>query len=326
MSYSITVENLDWYKQYWVEHQKDFTWEPIFILPPWLQTWKKHFAPTTDTSVIVTKNTEKIIGFAPLLLAGDSASIIGSPNVCDYEDVITMPGEETGFFKALLDFLKQNKINTLKPGVVRPDSQITSKLLPIAAQSGAEITCEPDEVSLEKVLPATWDAYLQTLDAKQRHEVKRKLRRLEEAGKISYRFITEPASVPEFLEIFLKMFVESRADKATFLTKQAEGFFRDLTMAMAEFGLLRCGILELDKVPVASVLAFDYKDTVYLYNSGFDPSQSNLSVGILSKALLIKDCIDRGKKKFNFLKGAERYKYHLGGVEVQLQQCSIKLH
>lgn len=325
MSYNATCETIDWFKQYWIEHPDEFNWQPIFVLPPWLEVWKKHFAPTVDSAVIVVRNSDKIVGFAPLQFNENTATIIGSPNVCDFEDLIIAPGEESGFFKLLIEFLKKQNIKLLEPGVVRPDSLVASKLLPITSQNGVKAVCEPDEVSLEKELPTTFDEYLQGLDAKQRHEVKRKLRRLEEAGNISYRFITETAAVPEFLEIFLKMFVESRTDKAEFLTGQAEGFFRELALAMAEHGFLRSGILELDSKPVASVFAFDYKDTVYLYNSGFDPSRSYLSVGILSKALLIKDSIERGKKKFDFLKGAERYKYHLGGVEVQLQKCAIIL-
>lgn len=325
MNYSVTVESLDWLSKYWLEHRDELDWEPIFVLPPWLKVWRKHFAPTAEIAILVTKQSGKIIGIAPLLLNDGKASIIGSPNVCDYEDFIIKRGEENSFSHALLDFLKQKQIKILEPGVIRPDSKAMSYLLPIARQSGADITCEPDEVSLEKNLPSTWEAYLQTLDTKQRHEVRRKLRRLEEEGKITYRFVTDTTTVPEFLDIFLKMFVESREDKAHFLTPQAEGFFRDLTVTMAESGLLRGGILELDRKPVATVFAFDYKDTVYLYNSGFDPNASQLSVGILSKALLIKDTIERGKKKFDFLKGAERYKYHLGGKEIQLQKCRIVL-
>ncbi len=325
MNYSVTIESLEWLNRYWLEHRDELDWEPIFVLPSWLKVWHKHFAPTAEIVILVARRSEKIIGIAPLQLKDGTAAIIGSPNVCDYEDFVITRGEETVFSQALLDFLKQKHIQLLEPGVVRPDSKVMLSLLPVARQSGAEITCEPDEVSLEKDLPASWEEYLQSLDTKQRHEVRRKLRRLEEAGKITYRFVTDTASVPAFLEIFLKMFVESREDKADFLTPQAEGFFRDLTAAMAEFGFLRGGILELDSRPMAAVLAFDYKDTVYLYNSGFDPTQSQLSVGILSKALLIKDSIERGKKKFDFLKGAERYKYYLGGKEVQLQKCRISL-
>jgi CelD/BcsL family acetyltransferase involved in cellulose biosynthesis len=325
MNYSVTIESLEWLNKYWLEHHDELDWEPLFVLPPWLKVWHKHFAPAAEIAILVVRQSGKIIGIAPLQLKDYTAAIIGSPNVCDYEDFIITPGKETVFFQALLDFLKQKHIKMLEPGVVRPDSKVMLSLLPVARQSGAEITCEPDEVSLEKDLPANWEEYLQTLDTKQRHEVRRKLRRLEEAGKITYRFITDTASVPAFLDIFLKMFVESREDKADFLTPQAESFFRDLTATMAEFGFLRAGMLELDGRPMAAVLAFDYKDTVYLYNSGFDPTQSQLSVGILSKALLIKDSIERGKKKFDFLKGAERYKYHLGGKEVQLQKCRIAL-
>jgi CelD/BcsL family acetyltransferase involved in cellulose biosynthesis len=64
---------------------------------------------------------------------------------------------------------------------------------------------------------------------------------------------------------------------------------------------------------------------VYLYNSAYDPQYSSLSVGVLSKALNIKDSIERGKKRFDFLKGAEQYKYHLGGREVQLSSCQITI-
>ena len=325
MNYSATIESLDWLSKYWLEQRDGLGWEPIFILPPWLKVWHKHFAPTAEIAILAVKQSGKIIGIAPLLLKDGTAAIIGSPNFCDYEDFIIAQGEETAFIQALLDFLKQKHIKILEPGVVRPDSKTMLYLLPTARQSGAEVICEQDEVSLEKELPSTWEEYLQTLDSKQRHEVRRKLRRLEEEGKITYRFVTDKASVPDFLEIFLKMFVESREDKANFLTPQAEGFFRDLAISMAEFGLLRGGILELDNKPVSAVFAFDYKDTVYLYNSGFNPNASQLSVGILSKALLIKDTIERGKKKFDFLKGAERYKYHLGGKEVQLQKCRIIL-
>lgn len=325
MNYSVTVESLDWLNRYWLEHGDELDWEPIFILPPWLKVWSKYFAADSEITILVVKHPERIVGIAPLLLKNGAATIIGSPNVCDYEDFIIAEGEEEKFAQALLDFLKQRGIKLLKPGIIRPDSKIATVLLPVARKSGAEIIYQPDEVTLEKYLQPTWEGYLQTLDSKQRHEVRRKLRRFEEVGKMSYNLVPDTTSAQEFLGIFLKMFVESREDKAKFLTPQAEGFFRDLTVTMAEHGLLRGGILELDNTPMAAVLAFDYKDTVYLYNSCFDPAQSQLSVGVLSKVLLIRDSIERGKKIFNFLKGAERYKYHLGGKEIQLQNCHITL-
>ena len=94
---------------------------------------------------------------------------------------------------------------------------------------------------------------------------------------------------------------------------------------MTEAGLLKFGILELGKLPVAMTIYFDYHDCVYLYNSGYDPRYSSLSVGLLAKILGIKDSIQRGKKKFDFLKGGEPYKYHLGGREIPLYSCQITI-
>ena len=109
------------------------------------------------------------------------------------------------------------------------------------------------------------------------------------------------------------------------MTARMESFFRSLAEVMAAVGLLRFGILELDTLPVAMVMGFDYNDTMYLYNSAYDPDYSYLSVGLLSKVLSIRESISRGMKKWDFLKGAEPYKYHIGGREIPLSGCRITI-
>ena len=94
-------------------------------------------------------------------------------------------------------------------------------------------------------------------------------------------------------------------------------------MALAR--LLKLGVLELDTLPVAMIMCFDYNGCLYLYNSGYDPQYTSLSVGLLSKVLCIKESIQEGKKRFDFLKGDETYKHHLGGREVPLSRCRITI-
>lgn len=199
-------------------------------------------------------------------------------------------------------------------------------LIPMAKARGFKTVTTAEEVNVEMDLPATWDIYLESLSAKQRHEVRRKLRRLLEAGNIEYHNIKDSANVPGAMGTFFKMFVESRSDKAAFLTGQREEFFNALAVKMAEAGLLRLGILELDGKAVAQIICFDYNNNIYLYNSGYDPDYVSLSVGLLSKALAIKDCIEKNRRVFDFLKGTEIYKYHLGGHEVPLYKCLINLN
>ncbi len=271
------------------------------------------------------KQGETIIGIAPLLAREGRASLIGSADVCDYLDFVVVPGRERDFFSVLLDDLREKGINQLDLRPLRPDSTVLTHLVSIAQNRGYEVLCHPEDVSLELDLPSTWDEYLAILTTKQRHEVRRKLRRLSEAGKVDYRIVQDRVAVHDAMDAFLKMFTESRIDKAVFLTAQMESFFRSLAKAMAEIGLLRLGIIKLDKVPAAMTMGFDYNDSHYLYNSAYNPQYNSLSVGLLCKVLCLKESIQEGKKRFDFLKGGETYKYHLGGGEVPLYRCQITI-
>jgi CelD/BcsL family acetyltransferase involved in cellulose biosynthesis len=322
----ITEENFDWFTASWQDDDNELRWDNFFVLPPWLRVCRQVFAPEARLCILAGRQEGRVIGVAPLMFTGQrTVSIIGRPDVCDYGDFIVAPEKGNEFCIALLGALKQRGVEHLDLVSVRPDSVAMTSMREIAQQYGHEVACTQDEVTLERDLPGTWHEYLQSLSAKQRHEVKRKLRRLEEAGAVGFHFVETAESVSGFMDFFLKQFVESRDDKAIFMTAEMEKFFRSMTDVIFKVGLLRAAVLELDKNPVAALITFDYNDVVYLYNSAYDPGYRSLSVGVLSKALCIKDSIERGKKKFDFLKGDEHYKYQLGGQELQLYRCQITI-
>ena len=323
MAYTVTRESFVSLTSCWADPDNGLKWAIPFVLPPWLQVWWQTFSPEAELYLAAVSQEGKAIGIAPLMIKDSSASIVGSADVCDYLDFIIAPGREHDFFKTLLDDLKQKGVSHLDLVSLRPDSAAISHLVATAEESGCRVTSQQDDVSLELDLPTTWDEYLGMLKSKQRHEVGRKIRRLEERGKINYRVIEKGESVPDFMAVFIKLFSESRPDKAVFMTEKMRTFFTSLAEAMAEAGLLRSAVLELNDIPVAAIMGFDYNNTLYLYNSGYDPEYSPFSVGILSKVLCIKDSIQTGKKRFDFLKGGEHYKYHLGGREVPIYSCQI---
>ena len=325
MGCTITQLSLDGLASCAADPECPLDWHLVLVLPAWLKLWWQEFKPETEPYLAVVKNEGKTIGFAPLQLKDGTASFMGSPDVCDYLDFVVAPGSESQFFEVLLDDLKQRGIRRLDLKCLRPESSVLTRLSPIARDRGYQVVCQPEDVSVEMPLPATFDEYLETLETKQRHEVKRKMRRLLEAGKINFRLVEDSDAVNQAMDTFLKMFTESRSDKAVFLTSQKESFFRSLARAMTDVKLLKMGILELDNLPTAMILFFDFKGGAYLYNSGYDPRYTSLSVGLMSKVLCIQECINRGKKKYDFLKGNEIYKYHLGGKEVTLSNCQIEL-
>jgi CelD/BcsL family acetyltransferase involved in cellulose biosynthesis len=300
-------------------------WDCLFVLPEWLKVWWAAFCNGAKLNILSVKRQEELLGLAPLQIKEDRASFIGSADVCDYLDFIISAGREAEFFEALLEHLCRQGIKRLELGLLRPESTVLSKLVEAAENIGGAVSTRAEDVALELELPATWDEYLGMLNGKQRHEVKRKFRRLEEAGDFKLRIVEDAKEIAAPMAAFFELFKKSSDHKAAFMTGQMISYFRTLASAMAESKKLKLYLLEFNGSTVAVSMCFDFKGSLYLYNSGFDPRFRSLSVGLLCKVLSIKDAIQSGRRSYDFLKGAETYKYRLGGREVPLYRCRIRL-
>jgi CelD/BcsL family acetyltransferase involved in cellulose biosynthesis len=321
--YTVTPESFDTLTTL-RDASTELRWNSVFSLPAWMKVWWEHFGGSAVQYLVAVRDGGRPIGVAPLKIEGRTASLLGSDNVCDYLDFVTAPGREEDFFGVLLDDLERRNVTRLDLGLLRPDATVLTGLAGVARRRGSAVTVTQEDVSAEMDLPGTFEDYLGTLNTKQRHEVRRKLRRLEEAGTTEYRLLDGETDLDTSLDTFVRLFsLARREDKASFMTPEMEAFFRSLAHTMARAGLLRLGRLDFGGNPVAMVLCFDYNETIYLYNSGFDPQHDSLSVGLLSKVFCIRDSIQQGRKRFEFLKGNEVYKQRLGGKEIPLCRCQI---
>ncbi len=325
MNYEVTQESFASLSSYWNDLRHSLEWNSVFILPVWLKVWWQSFGSEAELYLRAVRKGEEVIGIAPLMIRDGTASLLGSVDVCDYLDFIVAPGAEGDFFNTLLDDLRKRGIIYLDLRALRPDSTVVRNLVVMAQERQYDIIRHDDGLSVELDLPPTWDEYLAILTKKQRHEVRRKLRRLQEAGNVEHCCLEAGQEVREYMETFLTLFSLSQEEKANFMTPRMESFFRSMSQAMAEIGLLRFGMIKLDTQPVAMTIGFDYNDSHYLYNSAYDPQFNSLSVGLLCKVLCLKESIEKGRKKWDFLKGGEPYKYHLGGNEIPLYRYQITI-
>jgi len=319
----IKKESFERFESFFTNKESHLDWNCLFVLPVWLKTWWDIFGDTNKPTILSGYRNGTCIGIAPLRIQEETARFIGDENVCDYQDMVVAPDHHNEFLEAILSHLKKNGIRFLQLGTLRPDSVSFTELPNQAKRHGYTVICDQITHSHEIVLPRTWGAYLQMLGGKQRHEVRRKLRRLNEAGQIRFRVIKRPDEISENMEIFFSMFKGSRPDKSEFLTDQMVSFFLSLAQRMAQQGFLRLSFLDIDQVPAAGVMCFDFNDTIFLYNNGYDPRFGDLSAGFLSKVYSIKDSIDRGRLRYDLLKGDEGYKKRLGSISVPLYQLKI---
>jgi CelD/BcsL family acetyltransferase involved in cellulose biosynthesis len=323
-TYTVAPESLDDYAAWWPPTEESVVWPNPFVLPPWLTAWWPSFAGIQTPYLLSIRAKERLVGLAPLMRRGPEARLMGDNDLCDHLDFIVAPQRAQAFYLHLLDHLAADGIRRLVLPSVREDASATTALLPVARQWGARVQCERQAQLFAMDLPGSWEAYLEGLRGKERHEIRRKLRRLEEAGRINLRCVRSAAALPAAMETFIHLFKINRAAKADFMTGSMPAFFRRLAEKMAAAGLLRLYFLELDDVAIAAVMCFDHGSTVYLYNNGYDAAYRRLSPGLLCKVLTIRQSIRDGRHIYDFLKGSEKYKQHLGGRPVNLLRCEIE--
>jgi CelD/BcsL family acetyltransferase involved in cellulose biosynthesis len=301
---------------------KPMNWPFPFVQPGWMRAWQEVFAPQADIRIHSFHEAGRLAGVAPLLLENRTARFIGDPDVCDHLDFVASAERKGEFCRALLDHLILQGIERLELGPLRPDSTVMTTLVPAARERGYPVSIREDDALYEVALPGSWDEYLQVLSGKQRHEIRRKLRRLENSAAIEFHITDEQAAAGSAMDDFLTLFRQNREDKAVFMSDRMECYFRRLVDYVPG---IRIGLLHVDGMPAAGVLCCDHESTRYLYNSGYDAGRAHLSVGILCKIYSLKDSIARGLKRYDFLKGHENYKRQLGGSPVAIHSCRIDL-
>ncbi len=217
-TYAVTAETFESVTSCWLNSGSPLKWDCLFVLPAWLRVWWDFFGGGLTPYLWSVRQGGELIGIAPLVLCGEKASFMGSVDVCDYLDFIVAPGKELKFFRALIEHLKQQGVTHLDLGHVRHDSRVFTALTPVAKSLGCEFSCHQEDVSLELDLPATWEGFLLSLTGKERHEVRRKLRRLDEAASIQFRVLEDTQEIMSAMDTFLALFRLSRPEKAAFMT------------------------------------------------------------------------------------------------------------
>jgi CelD/BcsL family acetyltransferase involved in cellulose biosynthesis len=324
MSYSVRREEMEGLEPEWRSLIPRSSLRHVFVSPTWMRAWWGEFAQGREQMLLAVRKGRELVGVVPLMRDGERLCFIGDTQVCDYMDLTVAEGAEKSVAFALLRALAEEPWRELVLWAL-PDYSPTLRELPAAAQAmGLAVHTEVEDVCPQVSLPSTWEAYLDGLSRKDRHELRRKLRRLTKDYEVDTQELTDSAEVSGALDEFLHLHTSSRIEKARFMTEPMKRFFRRVVTALADEGLVHLYFLTLDGVRAAAVLCFNGPNDLLLYNSGYDRAYASLSVGLISKAMAIKQAIASQKTCLDFLRGAEPYKYDLGAHDLNVNRMVIQ--
>jgi CelD/BcsL family acetyltransferase involved in cellulose biosynthesis len=276
-------------------------------------------APPRLVLVSATEN-DQLIGIAPLFIEEwdgcRALMLVGSIEISDYLDLIVREADLPRFLSGLIDFLASSFADkwSALDWYNLPDSSPT--LAALKAESDRRGWTYHEEIyrpTPRIPLNGSFEEYLARIDKKQRHEIRRKMRRAAESGRVRFYIVDKNADIEPELESFFQLMVQD-PNKAVFLKDAMREQMSNSIRAAHTYGYLWLAFLEVDGVKAAATLCFDYKNKLWGYNSGVSRDFMELSPGWVIMGHDVQWCCENGRYEFDFMRGDEEYKYRMGGV------------
>ena len=309
----------------WTDLLAKSTPRSFFLTPQWQRLWWDHFSDDRRIRIFAVRSgDDEMLGLCTLSYVDGRAEFLGGRDLCDHLDVLSLPGHEETVASGVLMEVREHiqELQELHLNFVPEDSRMIQPLQAVSKDLGWEISMEAEETSPYIPLPESWDEYLTSLRGKDRHELRRKMRRAEAHAPLTIRKSTKD-TLEKDIETFIELHAMSTREKSDFMDQAMKEFFRRVAFtAMAE-GWLQLSFLEFDGAPAAGLLCFDYDQTLLIYNSGYDASLSSANPGIALFGYTIRDAIEDGRRTVDFLRGNETYKFRLGGQDRLLYHVKL---
>lgn len=305
-----------------------------FLRHEYLRSWWQHFGggewQDAQLVIVTARENDRLVGIAPLFRAVHQTRpcllLLGSINISDYLDLIVRPPDLQPFISELLPFLSSKNLpdwQAIDLYNVPDTSAVIPALQGTAASLGWKIETRQVSHSPYVPLPGDFETYLNSLDKKQRHEIRRKMRRIDEYGiPVRWYFTEDPSKLDADVEDFLTLMTLD-ADKARFLTPAMREQMKDIARCAFDGGCLKLAFLEIGEKKAAAYLNFDYLDRIWVYNSGIDRSYNEYSPGWVLLGHLLQWANEHNKTEFDFMRGNEDYKYRFGAIDRFVMRVTI---
>ncbi len=295
----------------WSELARKNATPGLFLTPQFAKVWWEVFGKKEGNALTVVTATDAVGELKALFslftnVSTRSGEFIGDHDLSDYLDVLTKGIISQSELNELLHSLDWQQLQFVSVS----ESSLLRKYLPeLAKEQGFTYSEVSQDICPVITLPSTWEEYLAQIGKKQRHEIRRKWQKLDQEVKLSFRHVASEENLSIQVKDFIRLHQLSGQDKAAFWTPDREKYFYSLTQVAAQHGWLQLIFADIDQVPAAAMLCFDFEGRRYLYNSGLDVAQfSKFGVGHVLTAYTIKDAIEKKLQFYDFLRGSEEYK------------------
>jgi CelD/BcsL family acetyltransferase involved in cellulose biosynthesis len=328
------VERISNYDQF-IETKED--WNSVlsksgqhypFLTHQWFDAWWQGFGQDGEMEILFFWDDQgSLAGIAPLMIHDNVLQFMANHEVTDYCDFICIDDKRDEFYTHLLDYFEKDpsKYYPIEFINIPESSDSLSRLPGLAAKRNLSHDTQESEVVPVLSLPKSYDEFLRNLGRKNRHELRRKIRKWDSVGDVRIERITDPGKLGSVIKEFVALHKASSLAKKEFWEKQGMSeFFSGLVRKFSKENWVELDAQYVGNRMIAALLSFFDEFSVYFYNIAFDREYSDLSPGFYLFDHAIKQAITEGKLGANFLRGREKYKYFFGAEESKIYNLTLK--
>ena len=310
-----SIEQLQSIEDLWIDLWKRDAAATPFQSPHWVLPWFRHFA-SGEVLTIASRQDDRLDALAPALILRDDddpseslGMLIGTGNT-DYLDVLATPGAPVA---AIVEQLGAADCAMWDLQQLRP----ASPLLEAPAPPNCDDEIEDHDTCVVLSIDGAGDDLENITSTHSRKKLRYYRRLLEREGPIRWE---TPArdTLDEFMTALFELHAarwKLRGLPGMLAAEVDQSFHREVARCMLDAGALRMYALRVNDRIAAVFYGFAHHDTVYYYLSGYDPSLDKASPGTVLVAHAIEQAVRSGAKTFDFLRGAEEYKYAWGAKD-----------
>jgi CelD/BcsL family acetyltransferase involved in cellulose biosynthesis len=264
-----------------------------------------------------------------------TAVFFGASYHADYATILAAPGDLAAVANAVVDHLADASgrrpwdvvdLRRLRCGDLAADA-LASAIGAREITDGWTLNLEREDVCPVVSLPpeSDVDGYLATLGKKERHEIRRKVRRAEALGEVRLDDSADPlGDLETFITLHQKRWGADGLFPDTPGGAQSRVLFRRLFELHEADGPLRLTFLSVGGRQIAAGIHFETADGYLYYNAGVDPDARDLSPGVLMVHAYVARALAAGVRRLDFLRGDEPYKYEWGAVDEPIQRLLVR--
>jgi len=281
-----------------------------FYRHEFIRTWIDNFAPAAKLSILTGRdNTGQLVAAFPLMktrgfvcgLPARQTVSIANPHSCRF-DMVAEDGSTAG--KSFFAYLAADKSWDVLRITDVPEGGNAWHLYNAAEAAGFPVGVWESQRSPYLPLPSSYDKLLEPMSSGFKANLRRRRRRLEKVGAISVERVTGGAHLQDRLEECFA--IEQKGWKGRRRTSirqdtKTHGFYTQLAHIASSQNYLSLFLLKLDGQAIAFHYGFTYDGIYYMPKLGYDEAFEACSPGLVLLEEIMKDCIGRGLKGYDFL-------------------------